>query len=114
MAADDAAEADVNAVLPLAAPPKLGRGRSDATVVLVVLVTTPRHLGVIRGGGETRQKIGLGNVPRGGAGCCCAAIGLRRGQRSYHGWMSRLREKRLGRKHSRGGSEKIGSGTGNS
>ena len=75
LGADDAVEADVNAVWPLAVRSKLNRGRSDATVVLVVRVTAPRHLGVIRGG-QTRQKIGLGNVPRGGAGRCCPALGL--------------------------------------
>ena len=63
MAADDAAEADVNAVLPLAAPPKLGRGRSNATVVLVVWVTAPRHLGVIRGGGGNQAKDWAGKCP---------------------------------------------------
>ena len=55
LGADDAVEADVNAVWPLAVPPKLNRGRSDATVVLVVRVTAPRHLGGIRGGKPGRR-----------------------------------------------------------
>ena len=55
LGADDAVEADVNAVWPLAVPPKLNRGRSDATVLLVVRVTAPRHLGGIRGGKPGRR-----------------------------------------------------------
>ena len=62
VAADDATEADVNAVWLLAAPPKLSRGRSDATVVLVVRVTAPRHLGGIMGG-KPGKRLGWETSP---------------------------------------------------
>ena len=77
MAAEDGPEPE---------PTRLGRGRAEAPVVLVVQVTAPRHLGGNRGG-ETRQT-GMVGAGRGhGVGRRCGAAGLGRRQRS--------REKRL-------------------
>ena len=46
----------------MAAGPKLSRGRSDATVVLVVRVTAPRHLGGIMGG-KPGKRLGWETSP---------------------------------------------------